>query len=204
MKDSTPPRLVLASESPRRAALLTQLGIPHEVHPARIPEEERPGETPGEHVERLAAAKARAVAASHADALVLGGDTVVVLGGVLLGKPADEEEAVRMLLSLSGRDHTVVSALALAGPAGAEPRVVTRTARVEMRAFDEADASAYVATGEPMDKAGAYGIQGAGAALVSRVDGDYYTVVGLPVSGLVDLLAEAGWRYGFGGLGPGA
>jgi len=203
VRDPAIPRLVLASASPRRTALLAQLGLPHEVRPAHILEEAWPGETPVEHVERLAAAKASAVAASHPDALVLGGDTVVLLDDALLGKPTDTEGAVRMLLSLSGREHTVVSALALAGPAGAGPSVVTRTAQVEMRAFDEWAARAYVATGEPMDKAGAYGIQGAGAALVSRVEGDYYTVVGLPVSGLIDLLREAGWPYGFGGLGTG-
>ncbi|HSG47027.1 MAG TPA: nucleoside triphosphate pyrophosphatase [Longimicrobiales bacterium] len=198
----TAPPLVLASGSPRRTALLAGLGLVHTVCPSHIPETVLPGETPEAHVERLSREKAAEVAARHLGALVLAGDTVVVRDGEILGKPRDPEDARAMLRSLSGREHRVVSGLALAGPGAGE--IVSRhdTARVVFRELAEADIAAYVATGEPLDKAGAYGIQGMGGVLVTRVEGDYYTVVGLPLSGLVALLAAAGWRYGFGGLLP--
>jgi septum formation protein len=194
-----PPPLVLASASPRRAAILQMLGLAHEVLATHIPEEFDPRETPDGHVERLAREKALTGARSRPDALVLGGDTVVVLDGVVLGKPAGPEDAVAMLLRLSGRRHVVHSGLALAEPGGVVHLAVDRTG-VVFRPFDEAEARAYVATGEPLDKAGAYGIQGMGAALVSEIEGDYYTVVGLPVAALLSLLQRAGWGYTFGGL----
>lgn len=196
-----PPPLVLASASPRRTRLLTMLGLAHEIRPARVSEVRRPGEAPETQVKRLAREKAVAVARDRPDALVLAGDTVVVLDGDVLGKPEDPDAAVETLLSLAGREHVVASGLALALPRG---RVHARVdlARVTFRAFGRDLARMYVATGEPMDKAGAYGIQGRGAALVTRVEGDYHTVVGLPVSGLVELLSAAGWRYAFGRLEP--
>jgi septum formation protein len=195
-------RLVLASASPRRSALLRRLGIGHEVDPAHVDESELPGESPDAHVSRLARAKAREVAARHPDALVLAGDTVVVRGGGILGKPATAGEAEAMLVSLAGRTHSVVSGIALVDPRNGRVHQRVETARVHFRDFDTDTARAYVATGEPMDKAGGYGIQGMGAALVTRIDGDYHTVVGLPVAALVDLLAEAGRPYRFGGEGP--
>ena len=175
------------------------LGLEHQVAPPDVPENVLPGETPGAHVERLARAKAAAVARVRPDALVMGGDTVVVVDGDILGKPADPDEAVAMLLRLAGRGHTVHSGLAVATPGGGLHSAVAST-RVLFRAFDEAHAREYAATGEPLDKAGAYGIQGRGAALVRALEGDYYAVVGFPVATLVDLLADAGWRYAFGGL----
>jgi septum formation protein len=175
------PRLVLASASPRRTELLARLGLEHDVDPAHISEETLAGETPQEHV---------------------AGDTVVVRDGSILGKPSDAAEAREMLTSLAGRSHTVLSGLALAGPGPAEILSRHDVARVVFRPLTPQDVEDYVATGEPMDKAGGYGIQGMGGAMVTRVEGDYYTVVGLPVSGLVSLLAEAGWRYAFGGLRP--
>lgn len=199
-RDAVPP-LVLASGSPRRAALLTMLGLDHEVLPTRVDERVLPGETPPGHVERLARDKARAAADERPGALVLAGDTVVVRDGQILGKPDDEDHAVAMLVSLAGRSHVVATGTALRGPRG-ESRSRVDLAQVRFRDFGEDMARAYVATGEPMDKAGAYGIQGLGAALVSRVEGDYYTVVGLPVSGVVELLEELGWRYSFRGLKP--
>jgi septum formation protein len=196
------PRLVLASASPRRTELLARLGLEHDVDPAHIPEEILADETPEEHVERLALSKAREVGARHPGCLVLAGDTVVVRDGSILGKPSDAAEAREMLTSLAGRSHTVLSGLALAGPGPAEILSRHDVARVVFRPLTPQDVEDYVATGEPMDKAGGYGIQGMGGAMVTRVEGDYYTVVGLPVSGLVSLLAEAGWRYAFGGLRP--
>ena len=184
----TGPRLVLASASPRRAAVLRQLGLDPVIRPADVDETYEPGEAPSKHVERLARAKADALVVVESDALIIAGDTVVVDGDVVLGKPAGPEEAVEMLLSLSGRSHGVVS------------RVVETVVR--FRELSAEDAARYVATEEPLDKAGAYGIQGLGAALVTGLEGDYYSVVGFPVVAFVDLLAEAGWRYDFGRLTP--
>ncbi len=188
--------LVLASGSPRRLDVLRQLGLEPLVRVAGVDESYLAGESPVQHVERLARAKAEAVAAELPDALVIGGDTVVVQRGRVLGKPADGPVAEEMLLSLAGRPHEVFTGLALAGPHG----VVSGTGRtvVRLRGFEAAVAAGYVATGEPLDKAGAYGIQGLGAALVEGIEGDYYTVVGFPVPVFVALLERAGWRYDFG------
>ena len=194
-----PPRLVLASASPRRAELLAQLGLAADVLPAQVDETYLPGEEPAAHTERLAREKAEAVARSAPDALVVGGDTVVVVDGHrVLGKPGTPEEAVLMLLALAGREHEVLSAVALAG-AGGTVSAVGR-ARVRFRVFGPDVARAYAATGEPMDKAGAYGIQGLGAALVDSVHGDYYTIVGFPIVRFLELLERKGWRYAFGRL----
>lgn len=189
--------LVLASSSPRRSELLSVLGIEHERRPARIDESVRPGEAPEAHAERLAREKAMTVARQRPDAWVLGGDTVVVVDDRILGKPLDESDALRMLLRLAGREHRVVSALALARP-GHPPISGVASTRVRFRNFGEDEARAYVASGEPMDKAGAYGIQGRGAALVEGITGDHSAVVGLPVSLLVELLGKAGRPYRFG------
>ena len=174
------------------------LEIPFEVDPADIVEEVLPGENALLHTRRLAGEKARAVAARRPGRLVLGGDTVVVRDETILGKPGTVDRAVEMLLSLAGRAHEVVSALALAEPDGCVHAGVSRTT-VWMRSFGEEEARAYVATGEPMDKAGAYAIQGAGAVLVESLEGDYFTVVGLPVPLLVGLLGAAGVPYRFRG-----
>jgi septum formation protein len=178
--------------------LLQQLGLASEIVPADVDETYFPGESPAEHVERLARAKALAVALGAADALVVGGDTVVVDDGRVLGKPKGMDDAVAMLSALAGRTHEVYSGLALVGDHGTVSAV--GRASVRFRAFDTATARRYVETGEPSDKAGAYGIQGLGAALVDAVDGDYYCVVGFPVGVFLDLLERAGWRYDFGTL----
>ena len=192
------PRLVLASSSPRRAAVLRQLGLAAQILPAGVDEKYLPDEKPEEHVERLARGKAQAVSLSEPGALVVGGDTVVVDGRRVLGKPRSADEAVTMLAGLAGRRHEVYSALAIAGEHGTVSGVAR--ASVRFRKFDPATARRYVATDEPSDKAGGYGIQGMGAALVDAVDGDYYCVVGFPVSVFVQLLERAGWRYDFGSL----
>lgn len=193
--------LVLASASPRRSELMRMLGLDHEVIPADVDESLRPGEAARAHVERLARTKALSVAARRPNALVLGADTVVALDDEVLGKPASRDDAVATLMRLSGRQHEVHTGLALAEPNGVTAVTVSST-RVLFRSFDHAVACRYVATGEPLDKAGSYGIQELGAALVDGVEGDYYTVVGLPVAALVRLLERAGWRYDFGSLAP--
>lgn len=191
--------LVLASSSPRRAGILRGLGFSLKVDPPQVPEEPAPGEDPRGHAERLAREKVEAVRGRHPGALVVGGDTVVVLDGKILGKPATPGEAEAMLLVLAGRTHTVVSGLAVAFPDGTV-RSGVDSAQVTFRPFGAPLARAYVATGEPLDKAGAYGIQGWGAALVRRIEGDYHTVVGLPLALFLDLLEAEGWHYDFQGL----
>lgn len=194
------PRLILASASPRRSDVLTQLGLDHVVLPAAVDESYLEGETPTEHVERLARSKATAVTDTESGALVIGGDTVVVDGTRVLGKPVDEGMAVDMLLSLAGRSHVVLSGIALAGAHGISSRVAAT--EVTFRDMSRDEARSYVSTGEPLDKAGAYGIQGRGAALVAAIRGDYYSVVGFPVDAFLEVLLEAGWRYDFGRIIP--
>jgi septum formation protein len=184
--------LTLASQSPRRKQLLEMLGLPIRVVPANIPEAPLPGEAPLAYSKRLAKEKARAVPGEF----VLGADTIVVLDDHLLEKPTDVEDAVRMLTLIQGRTHEVISSVALAH--GGKEEVRTDITKVTFRKADEATLRAYVATGEPMDKAGAYGIQGYGAALVERVEGDFFGVMGLPVRLVLELLDQAGWRYDFG------
>jgi septum formation protein len=193
-----PPRLVLASSSPRRLQLLQMLGLRPEVRAADIDETYLAGEEPAVHAERLAREKAAAILAREPDALVIGSDTVVALDGEVLGKPRDEAHAAEMLLRLQGRTHIVATGVAVAAAGGVHSGV--ERVAVRMRAFDEGTARAYAATGEPLDKAGAYGIQGYGSTLVDGIDGDYYAVMGLPLARTIRLLADAGWRYDFRGL----
>ncbi|MFN5597868.1 Maf family protein [Gemmatimonas sp.] len=190
-----PVRVILASQSPRRRELLNQIGIAHEVRPAHVDETVRPNEAPVPHCERLARAKAHTLAVEHPDALVIGSDTIVVIDGAILGKPADGRDAIRMLQQLSGRTHTVHTAVAVAH--AGQTWAAVEAVEVSFRALTAEQIAAYVATGEPMDKAGAYGIQGAGAVLVDRIDGDYYAVMGLPLARLVRLVEDAGYGYSF-------
>jgi len=187
--------LVLASASPRRRDLLEQAGIPHEVQPANI------DETPGQDEEpvalslRLAREKALAVAKTiggEPRRQVLGSDTIVVLDGLILGKPADPEDAVRLLRLLAGRTHTVVTAVAIVDSASLEVRDVAVESRVTLRDANEEDIRRYVATGEPLDKAGAYAIQGEGAWLVTGLEGSLSNVIGLPLDETLALLDEVG------------
>ncbi|HLA89375.1 MAG TPA: Maf family protein [Gemmatimonadaceae bacterium] len=190
------PRVILASASPRRRELLALIGIPHEVRPAHVDESLLGGETPAGHAERLARIKARAIADGEAGVAVIAADTIVVVDGDILGKPRDAADAAAMLRRLSGRAHTVFTAVAVARGARTESAVEAVT--VTFRPLTEGDVAAYVATGEPLDKAGSYGIQGYGATIVERVDGDYFSVMGLGLARLVELLARVGVRYGFG------
>ena len=197
-------RIILASQSPRRRELLSLIGIPHEVRPADLDERVLPGELPAVHAERLARAKAEVVAATEPDAVVIGADTIVVLDGDILGKPRDAGDAAAMLRRLSGRTHTVLTAVSVVH----RGRTVSGVESVEVtfRPLTEDQIDRYIATGEPMDKAGAYGIQGFGAVIVERVHGDYFAVMGLALGRLVDLLAQVGITYRFGAptTGPGA
>ncbi|MCK6530117.1 Maf family protein [Myxococcota bacterium] len=194
MPAASPP-LVLASASPRRRELLRAAGIEAAVVAAEVDESPRAGEAPGDLALRLASEKARAVAA-RADCpgrFVLAADTVVALGDRLLGKPADAAEAAATLGALSGREHEVLTGVCLLDRErpGEERAFVART-RISFRALSAGDVARYVATGEPMDKAGAYGIQGRGGALVATVQGSYTNVVGLPLAETLAALAAAG------------
>ncbi|MGW8282897.1 MAG: Maf family protein [Gemmatimonadota bacterium] len=190
-------RLVLASASPRRATLLEQLSIPYVVRAPDIPETLVPGELPAVAARRLAAVKADSIALEPGEVAVAA-DTIVALGSEPLGKPADATEAVEMLLRLSGRNHCVYTGLALRS-GGRTISGVERT-MVRFRRLARSECEKYVATGESLDKAGAYGIQGHGAALVDRIEGDFYNVVGLPLQLLLSLLGQYGIRYAFTGL----
>lgn len=191
------PRVVLASQSPRRRELLALIGITHEVQPADIDESYLPGETPREHAERLARGKVAALALDDAT-VTMGSDTIVVVDGDVLGKPRDREQAVGMLRRLSGRSHVVMTGVAVRW----RGRIVSGVEEVGVtfRSLDDDEIARYVDTGEPMDKAGAYGIQGYGATIVARVDGDYFAVMGLALGRLVALCRELGLRYDFGAL----
>ena len=195
MSHPTPPRIILASASPRRAALLAQIGLHFRVQASELGDDGEtalPGENPESHAARLALAKARDVAARLDEGLVIGADTVVVLGERMLGKPADPAEARAFLAALSGKTHRVISGVAVMDAATGRSEVATAVTSVQMRAFDAAEAEAYVATGEPLDKAGAYGIQERGAVLVEVIQGDYFNVVGLPLVLLAELLRRFG------------
>jgi septum formation protein len=190
------PPIVLASRSPRRSELLSRLGLDFEIVPAEIDESYVDHEMPADHAERLAREKAVTVMHDHPNALVIGSDTIVVLESDVLGKPRDEEDAVRMLLRLEGRQHEVFTAVAVGW--GGEVRSALERVKVRFTALGEEQCRAYVATGEPLDKAGAYGIQGFGSALVEGIEGDYFAVMGLPVVRTLALLREHGWGYRFG------
>ncbi|WP_044872103.1 Maf family protein [Pseudomonas sp. LFM046] len=191
--------LYLASGSPRRRELLAQIGVPHVTLIASIDESILSGEGASAYVERLAREKALAGLASLAepgDACVLGADTAVVLEGRILGKPADREDALATLALLSGREHEVLTAVALADRDRCESQVVS--SRVRFRPISRAELESYWASGEPADKAGSYAIQGLGAVFVSRVEGSYSAVVGLPLLETAEMLAGFGipvWQH---------
>jgi len=192
----TLPRVVLASSSPRRRELLTLIGVPHTVSPADIDETPFAGEQPRLHAERLAQEKATVVARREPNAVVIAADTIVVVDGDILGKPRDEAEAGVMLRRLSGRQHVVLTAVAVARDGVIVSGV--ESVDVTFRVLSEMDITRYIATREPMDKAGAYGIQGFGATIVTRIDGDYFAVMGLALGLMVRLMGRVGVEYRFG------
>ncbi|HEY8020027.1 MAG TPA: Maf family protein [Thermoanaerobaculia bacterium] len=185
------PKLVLASASPRRRELLSGLGLRFEVRPVDLDETPRPGEPPRDYVRRLAMEKAAACA--RPDELVLAADTMVVLDGELFGKPADPADARRMLGRIAGREHTVFSGIALLEATTGRSAAAVETSSVVMAEMSEGAIEWYVATGEPLDKAGAYAVQGLGALFVEAVRGNYTNVVGLPLPATRRLFRELGY-----------
>ena len=195
------PEIILASASPRRAALLEQIGLPFRTHPSAPGDDGEvrlAAETPRTYACRLALAKAREVADRLDTGLVIGADTVVACRDHLFGKPRTQEEAMGFLLALAGQTHQVITGVAVIEVETARIEEDAAETAVTMRAFGAAEAARYVATGEPMDKAGAYGIQGRGALLVDGIQGDYFNVVGLPLGLLATLLR----RFGIDLWGP--
>ncbi|HEX2721917.1 MAG TPA: Maf family protein [Gemmatimonadaceae bacterium] len=195
MKPVSEMEVILASASPRRRQLLDLIGIRHAVRPADIDETYLQGEIPDRHAERLAREKAEAIAITAPDSLVISADTIVVIDDLVLGKPRDTEDAKRMLGLLSDRSHIVMTAVAVAYRGRTVSSV--ECVSVTFNPLDEKEIGKYVATGEPMDKAGAYGIQGYGATIVRRIDGDYFAVMGLSLVRLVALMREGGVSYDF-------
>ena len=183
-------RIILASASPRRAELLRAAGIEFEVMPAHVDETARQGESPHAYVRRVAEAKASAVAGRGKSWPVLAADTTVVVGGRMLGKPADDADATRMLRLLSGRAHEVVTGVALSCRSSLTTSV--ESTEVEFAALSQDEIAWYVTTGEPKDKAGAYAIQGYASRFITRIAGSYSNVVGLPIALVYDMLKASG------------
>ena len=183
--------IILASKSPRRRQLLSMLGVEFTVQTADIDETMDKSQTPAHEVAAVSARKAEKIAQSASkEDIIISADTIVVIDGAILGKPKSEEEAAQMLRRLSGRTHTVYTGLTVRR--GEESKSVVSATGVTFRALHEGEIAAYIATGEPMDKAGAYGIQGYGSMFVSHLDGDYFGVMGLPVCTLADMLRSFG------------
>lgn len=183
--------IILASKSPRRSELLARMGVEFTVKTSKIDEKMDPFANPADEVARVSLAKAQAVRGTcHPDDIIIGADTIVVCDGLTMGKPRSESEAFSMLRRLSGRDHQVLTGLTVLGGDRTENLTVATTLR--FRALADAEIRNYIATGEPMDKAGAYGIQGLAAMFVVGLDGDYYNVMGLPVCTLAILLRRFG------------
>lgn len=192
MKAEGPPKLVLASSSPRRKELLGHFGLPFTVQVPDVDESELPGEAPHAHVGRLAVEKAAAVGAGMSEGLVIAADTVVVLDDRIIGKPADPAGARRMLSDLAGRTHLVYTGLAVADLSTGQVRTAVVRSEVTMKQIPGEEITRYVAGGEPLDKAGAYAVQGQGSRYVASVEGSFTNVVGLPLRELRDLLALSG------------
>jgi septum formation protein len=195
-------KLILASASPRRAEILRNAGIQFEIRKTDVDESRLVDELPGDYVRRLALAKALSAAAEYRNlgdaALILGADTVVVLDADILGKPASQDDARSMLRRISGRIHEVHTGLALLRTPGTKQRVIEEITRVHFASLTEQEIENYIATGEPFDKAGAYAIQGIGGRYVTRIEGCYFNVMGLPLERLWSLLREFGWENSIG------
>lgn len=194
--DSACPTLILASASPRRCELLATLDLPFSVMPAHVDERHHAAEPPASYVARLAREKAEQLAEQYPSAWVLGADTVVVLDPRILGKPADAAEARAMLRRLSGRQHTVMTGVAVVHRGRGMTQCDVVSTQVRFHTLQDADIEAYIATGEPFDKAGAYAVQGIGGQFVAALEGCYNNVVGLPLQRTMALLQSAGYGAG--------
>jgi septum formation protein len=184
--------LILASASPRRQELLRNAAIPFEVQPADIDETPLAGEPPRDYAGRLAREKALKVSRERPQDYVLGADTIVVVDEIILGKPRDADDAVRMLRLLSGRTHEVITGVCIFDPIAGDTEQASETTRVTMRELSDDEIRDYIATDEPMDKAGAYAIQGIASRWIPRIEGDYSNVVGLPVALVCSMLKKSG------------
>ena len=182
--------IILASSSPRRSELLRNAAIPFRVKPGHVPESPNPGENPGDYCQRLALDKARAVQPQFPDCFILGADTVVIVDEHLLEKPQSNDDAMRMLRMMTDRSHLVTTGVCLIEPGGKVEDLRSETTVVTFTDMSDAEIRSYVATGEPMDKAGAYGIQGVASRWVKKVDGCFYNVMGLPISLVYRMLRE--------------
>lgn len=185
-------KMILASSSPRRRELLTSVGIDFDVIPSNVPEQHRPGEAPEEYVARLSRDKAAAIAERHPGRWVLAADTTVLLGDQLLEKPLDADDAARMLSTIAGKTHVVYTGVTLQNLERAHRDTRVAESEVRMLPLERKDIEWYVATGEPLDKAGAYAVQGIGALFIDSVHGSYTNVVGLPLALLFQMLRKAG------------
>jgi septum formation protein len=185
-------RLILASASPRRIELLQRVGLSFQVIPSGLEERAQPGESPPERVLRLSVAKAEALARRHPDAWVLGADTIVVIDGRVLGKPADREEAKAMLQTLSGREHTVYTGFSVLTGGGSRAVARAIASTVLFKTISEEEIDWYVQSDEPYDKAGGYAVQGMGALFIQEIRGSYTNVMGLPLCEVIEVLREAG------------
>lgn len=186
------PPIILASNSPRRRELLGQLGISFSVDPADVDERVLPEEAPETYAVRVAMDKARVAAARARSGIIIAADTIVVIGRTILGKPVDAQDAEQMLAALSGQEHAVITGLVVMDALSGRTIARTLVTKVWFRVLSEQEITDYVATGEPLDKAGAYGIQERGALLVERIEGCFSNVVGLPLSLLTEMLREFG------------
>jgi len=187
-------KLILASASPRRAEILRNARIPFEVRAVLFDETRRPSELRGDYVRRVALGKARAAARESGEGLFVGADTIVVVGDEVLGKPSSEADARRMLRLLSGAVHEVHTGLAVVRRPGMMEGIIDETTRVTFAPLSDDDVESYIATGEPFDKAGGYAIQGVAGRFITRIEGCYFNVVGLPLARLWSLLGDFGWR----------
>jgi septum formation protein len=191
-------RLILASSSPRRAEVLRNAGFVFEIRPADVDETRQPHEAAEDYVRRVAQAKARAIAeparADRERAIVIAADTIVLAEGQILGKPRDAEDARRMLRLFSGKIHEVLTALSVINVPAAKEALHVEKTRVEFLKMSEEEMETYIQTGEPLDKAGAYGIQGIAGRFATRIEGCYFNVLGLPLSRLWTTLQSLGWK----------
>ena len=185
-------KIILASASPRRKELLEKIGLKFEVDASNCAEEIDPTLKPDEIVRRISITKAKSVATRHQNAVIIAADTIGVIGTKLLGKPHTAGEARKMLAQISGKSHDVITGFTVLDTAAEKIVTKTVTTKVYIKKLTKKEIDAYVQTGEPLDKAGAYGIQGLGAVIVEKIEGDYYNVMGLPLSALAEVLQEFG------------